>query len=131
MVNLDKSEASFSRNMLDSIIEMIPNMMSVKIVQSHSRYMGLPVLFGRSKKEFFSLMIDRVWKKLKGWKEIVLSWSGKEVFIKVAAQAIMLYIMRCFKLPEGVCRDIESMMSKFWWGSTSREGERKLHWFSW
>jgi hypothetical protein len=40
------------------------------------------VVFGRSKKAIFSLVTDRVWKKLKGWKEKSLSQAGKEVLIK-------------------------------------------------
>ncbi|MCI69905.1 hypothetical protein A2U01_0091168, partial [Trifolium medium] len=43
--------------------------MRVKTVVSHAKYLGLPVVFGRSKKAIFSLVTDRVWKKLKGWKE--------------------------------------------------------------
>lgn len=69
VVNLDKSEASFSRNVCEEEKEMICNQMNVKTVMSHTRYLGLPVVFGRSKKEIFSFVIDRVWKKRKGWKE--------------------------------------------------------------
>ncbi|XP_058727572.1 uncharacterized protein LOC131599118 [Vicia villosa] len=128
MVNLEKSEASFSSNVLEIVIEMIYNRMGVKTLQSHSKYLGLPVLFGRSKKEVFSLVVDSVWKKLKGWKEGVLFQARKEVLIIAVAQAIPLYIMSCFKISEGVCKELESMMAKFWW--VSREGERKLYWVS-
>jgi hypothetical protein len=69
VVNLDKSEASFSRNVPEEDKDMICNMMSVKTVMSHTKYLGLPLVFGRSKKEIFSFIVDRVWKKLKGWKE--------------------------------------------------------------
>lgn len=122
LVNLEKSEASLSRNVLDEVKDMIRNRMNVKTVLSHSKYLGLPVVFGRSKK-------DRVWKKIKGWKERLLSRAGKETLIKAVAQAIPTYIMSCYKLPEGCCKDIESMLAKFWWGS--KEGERKIHWMSW
>lgn len=70
-----------------------------------------------------------MWKKIKGWKEQFLSKAGKEVLIKSVAQAIPTYIMGCFKLPEAICHEIESIVSKFWWGS--KEGERKVHWMSW
>jgi len=66
VVNLDKSEESFSRNVREEEKEMICNKMNVKTVMSHTKYLGLPVVFGRSKKEIFSFVIDRVWKKLKG-----------------------------------------------------------------
>ncbi|MCH82297.1 ribonuclease H protein [Trifolium medium] len=37
--------------------------------------------------------------------------------------------MSCYKIPEGCCANIESMLSKFWWGSS--EHNRKIHWMSW
>lgn len=64
---------------------MICNRMGVKTVMSHYRYVGLPVVFGRSKKEILCFVIDHVWKKLKGWKEKCLSRAGKEVLIKAVA----------------------------------------------
>ncbi|XP_058784603.1 uncharacterized mitochondrial protein AtMg00310-like [Vicia villosa] len=87
------------------------------------------MVFGRSKKEVFRLDVERVWKKVKGWKEKFLSRAGKEVLIKVVAQAIPTYIMSCYRIPENVCKEIESMLEKFWWGS--KEGERKIHWLKW
>jgi hypothetical protein len=75
--------------------------MDVKAVTSHSKYLGLPVIFGKSKNEVFSFVRDRVWKKLKGWKEKFLSRAGKETLIKAVAQAIPSYVMSCYKIPEG------------------------------
>lgn len=64
---------------------MIRNRMQVKTVTRHTQYLGLPVILGRSKKEIFSMVMDRVWKKIKGWKEKVLSRFGKETLIKAVA----------------------------------------------
>jgi hypothetical protein len=113
LVSLDKSEVSFSRNVLNIEKEMICNKIEVKVVTFHTRYIGLPVMFGRSKKEVFSFVQDRIWKKLKGWKEKCLSRAGKETLIKYVPQAIPNYIMSCFEIPEDCCNIIESMLSKF------------------
>jgi hypothetical protein len=58
-------------------------------------------VFGRSKKDVFSFVQERVWKKVKGWKEKFLSRAGKETLIKAVAQAIPNYIMSCYKVPKG------------------------------
>jgi hypothetical protein len=129
MVNLDKSEVSFSRNVPEIEKDMICHQIAIKTVASHSRYLGLPVIFGRSKKDVFSFVQERIWKKVKGWKEKFLSRAGKETLIKSVAQAIPNYIMSCYKIPEGCCKSIESMLAKFWWGS--EETSRKVHWLSW
>ncbi|XP_058736181.1 uncharacterized protein LOC131608553 [Vicia villosa] len=90
VVNLEKSEASYSRNVCDVVKLTIQNRIQIKTVARHSKYLGLSVIFGRSKKEIFKLVIERVWKKLKGWKEKFLSRAGKEVLIKAVAQAIQI-----------------------------------------
>ena len=37
--------------------------------------------------------------------------------------------MGCFKLPIGICNEIETLISKFWCG---QHGERrKIHWLRW
>jgi len=58
-----------------------------------------------------------------------LSTVGREVLIKSVVQAIPTYVISCFLLPIGLCEHIESMISKFWWGS--KQGGRKIHWIKW
>jgi hypothetical protein len=65
VVNLDKSEASFSRNVQIDDKNIICNIMGAKTVEAQSRYIGFPIPFGRSKKIVFPFVIDRVWKKKK------------------------------------------------------------------
>jgi len=108
---------------------MICNMMGAKAVEAQSRYLGFPIPFGRSKKVVFSVVMHRVWKKVKGWKERFLSRAGKETLIKAVAQAIRNYILSCYKMPVGCYREIDSMLAKFWWGSNM--DQKKIHWMSW
>ena len=84
---------------------------------------------GKKKKVSFEYIKERVWRKLHGWEEKLLSQAGREVLIKAVVQAIPPYTMNCFKLPLGLCDDIESMIRKFWWGQ--RGDRRKIHWVSW
>lgn len=60
VVNLDKFEASFSRNMREDVREVIRNRMEVKTVDIHVRCLGLPVMLGRSKKAIFALVIEKM-----------------------------------------------------------------------
>ena len=72
-----------------------------------------PLLLEKSKNEVFVEIKERVGRKLAGWKEKLLSIGGREILIKVVAQAIPTYTMSCFQLPKGLCDDIEGMMRKF------------------
>ena len=91
--------------------------------------MGLPAFVGRAKKHSFVYINERIWKKLQGWKEKLLSQAGREVLIKSVIQAIPTYSMSCFKLLKGLIKDIEIMIQKFWWGYNGEA--RKVHWVKW
>nr|XP_023892926.1 uncharacterized protein LOC112004916 [Quercus suber] len=64
-----------------------------------------------------------------GWEGKLLSQAGREILIKAVAQALPTYAMSCFKLPRGLCHDIEALVKKFFWGQRG-EG-RKIHWTKW
>ena len=72
---------------------------------------------------------ERIWKKLKGWKEKLLSQVGREILVKVVIQAIPTYTMSCFKMPKGLIYEIECLIRKFWWGY--RGEQKRIHWISW
>ena len=48
--------------------------------------------------------------------------------LKAVIQAIPTYAMSVFLLPKTLCHDINSMMSKFWWGH--KENDSKMAWMS-
>jgi hypothetical protein len=77
----------------------------------------------------FKYIRDPVWKRIQGWLELLLSAAGKEVLIKIVAQAVPTYSMACFRLPRGLCHHINSLLRNFWWGS--KEGTRHTCWVSW
>ena len=62
----------------------------------HRKYLGLPTLIGKSKKQVFAEIKEKVGKKLSRWKEKMLSMGGKEILIKAVAQAVPTYTMAIF-----------------------------------
>jgi ribonuclease HI len=129
MVNLDKSELMFSKCVPVNNQREISQVLPMQRVDHFSSYLGMPMEMGRSKAQLFSHLSDKVWKKLKGWKEKKLSFAGRGTLIKAVAQAIPTYIMSCFLLPKKLCKHLEQMACNFWWGSSS--DKRKLHWVNW
>lgn len=79
------------------------------------KYLGMPIRASRSTCKQFSYLVDRVWHKLSGWKEKLLTQAQKEVLIKVVIQALSSYTMQCFLLSKGNCRNLVSLTRKFWW----------------
>ena len=83
-------------------------------------------MVGRNRSASLNFIKERVWGKIQGWKEKMLSQASKEVLLKAIVQVIPTFAMSCFRLPVGLCRDIEMMIRKFWWGQ--RGDRRKIHW---
>uniref|UniRef100_A0A2N9IN55 Reverse transcriptase domain-containing protein n=1 Tax=Fagus sylvatica TaxID=28930 RepID=A0A2N9IN55_FAGSY len=127
-VNSGKTALFFSHNTLQCQREVILQMFGATPTTRFEKYLGLPPIIGRAKKQIFHEIKDRVWRRLQGWKEKFLSQAGREVLIKSVIQAIPTYAMSCFKLPLGFCSELTSMATRFWWGQKGTE--RKVHWLS-
>ncbi|KAK2390980.1 hypothetical protein QL285_064484 [Trifolium repens] len=128
-INLSKSEVFFSRNMSRAGQEDLSNIMGVKHVLGTGTYLGLPSMVGRSKKQTFAYIKDRIWRRINGWRSRPLSRAGKEVMIKSVLQAIPAYIMNIYLLPDNLINDIERMINAFWWGGGSNNSGIK--WLAW
>ncbi|KAL9659004.1 hypothetical protein QQ045_028263 [Rhodiola kirilowii] len=125
-VNLSKSEIYFGGNVTDDERRRICELLGVRQVSFMSRYLGLPVAFGHNRTELCKYIVERIWKKVQGWKEKSLSIAGKEVLIKAVVQAMPTYAMSCFKIPESLIKRMVSIVSNYWW-SNSKVG-KGIHW---
>jgi hypothetical protein len=101
----------------------------VNPTRRYEKYLGLPALIGRSRISAFTDIKGKIWERINGWQEKFLSQAGKEILLKAVVQAIPTYTMSVFLLPKTLCNDINSMMSRFWWGH--KENEKKMAWMSW
>jgi hypothetical protein len=124
-INLDKSEMMFSPLMHHHIKQELQEILPFSITNSIDKYLGLPTHIGHSKQAAFSFIMDRIRKKLKGWKERYLSFAGRSILINAVIQAIPTYVMSCFLLPKGLCDQIERAICRFLWGSNDKQ---RIHW---
>ena len=84
-LNRTKTSLFFSSNTPMDIQEIIKERFGAQVIKHHEKYLGLPSLVGRNKKNTFNSIKDKLRKKLSGWKEKLLSKAGKEVLIKALA----------------------------------------------
>lgn len=118
----------FSPNARPGDVVAIQQILPFQVVDSFYRYLGLPARIGRSKVEVFTYLKDRLWGRVSGWQEKNLSQAGIEVLIKSVLQAILTYVMSCFKLPSTILDETEKIIRRYWWGSKNSRG---IPWMSW
>lgn len=93
------------------------------------KYLGLPVYTKKSKTKAFEYIKEKLWRKIKGGKEKMLSKDGREILIKVGAQAIPVYAMSYFDLTKSIFDDISSMIRRY--QSIHMDKENKVHCIGW
>jgi hypothetical protein len=129
MINKEKSSIMFSRNAGGERKALFKANLGISVEALNEKYLGLPVYMGRLKAWTFSYIKDLIWSRIQCWMMRLLSKAGKEVLIKAVAQAMPTYAMSCFDLTKGLCDEISTMISRYWWAN--QENERKMHWLSW
>ena len=106
----------------------IQQLLGARIMSNTEKYLGLPIVSGKSKVNTFKELQEKITKRVMGWKEKFISKASCEILIKTVAQAISTYSMGLFKIPKSICDNINSILLKYWWGQTKEE--RKIHWIN-
>lgn len=125
VINKDKSAVMFSKGTSQAAKRKFKNLLQISNEAFNERYLGLPIYLGKSKSKAFGYLLEKVWKKIQGWKEKFLSRAGKEILVKAVAQAIPIFAMSCFDLTKTLCDDISSMVCRYWWNN---QEEDRHHW---
>ena len=72
-------------------------------------YLGLPSMIGSDRSDSFTYLVERVVNRLKGWKEKLLSFGGKEILLKAIIQSILVLLCLFLKSPRRCAK--KSLMS--------------------
>ena len=104
MINKEKITLFFSKNTEESSQVAIQVALQVLAIRHYDKYLGLPSFVGQNRMACFTKIKERIWARMQGWKEKLLSQAGKEVMIKAVVQSIPVYSMNVFKLPVGYVR---------------------------
>jgi hypothetical protein len=129
MINKEKSAIMFTPNTEEADREKVMQTLHIQKTTMNDKYLAMPVHVGKCRTNVFAYLKERVWNRIQGWKEKTLSWAGKEVLIKVVAQAIPTFVMGCFDLTKDMCDQISTVIARYWW--SNQDKDNKIHWISW
>lgn len=91
--------------------------------------LGVPALGRAPRRSDFCYLIERVKKKLAGWKATQLSLTGRITLAKSVLEAMPIYPMMTVQLPSACIEEVHRLQRAFIWGDTSTR--RKVHKVSW
>ena len=81
-INNDKSSIFFSKGCPQGTRQRIKDILVVQNESLSEKYFGMPTEVGQSKNGTFKYIIDRVWERIRGWMQKLLSAAGKDVLIQ-------------------------------------------------
>ncbi|KAL6509414.1 hypothetical protein OROGR_022724 [Orobanche gracilis] len=93
MVNYEKSAICFRRNTVEADRRAAESILGVREGTTAEKYLGLPSLVGRRKKEILGYLKDRILGQIRSWNSKFLSRAGREVLLKSVIQAMPSYAM--------------------------------------
>lgn len=129
LINKEKSSITFSPKTSQEIRNRVKTQLGITKEGGAGKYLGLPELFGRRKRDLFESIVTRIKKKAASWATKRLSSAGKLIMLKSVLTAIPSYSMSCFLLPVGLCKRIQSALTRFFWDS--KQEKKGMAWVAW
>lgn len=129
-VNLNKSSVFFSSNTEVGMRLRVCSVLGVNEAGESSTYLGLPNILGRNKSVLLGYLKEKMRQRIQRWEGSFISKAGEELLIKIVAQSLPCYAMNVFLLPVELCREMEQLMCKYWWQSSSKNS-KGIHWKRW
>jgi hypothetical protein len=93
------------------------------------KYLGVPLHFTNLRKEDLQRIIDKIIKRIAGWKGRLLSYAGRLTQLKACLASVPIYLMSIIKFPKWAITMINSQMSHFLWNNN--EDCHKYHLANW
>ena len=123
-----KSRAFFSPNVRAESRAELCEILGFRTTPSLGNYLGFPIKHS-SMHQDFGFVIERVQKRLTGWKANLLSFAGRLVLTQSVITTVPNYAMQFVALPTKVLSNVDKLSRNFLWGST--ENKKNFHLLSW
>lgn len=128
-INLTKSSITLSSKTPQSQRSRAIRQLHIRNEGGTGKYLGILENFGRKKRDIFAELVDKIRQRSHSWSSRFLSPARKETLLNSVLSAMPSYSMSCFKLPTSLCKQIQSILCRFWWDS--KPGVRKMSWIAW
>ncbi|KAL1133414.1 hypothetical protein V6Z11_A12G039700 [Gossypium hirsutum] len=119
-VNFKKPMILFSPNTSRALRTNFRDILGMMVMKNLNNYLGLPIPIGKKKIAASKEITNRLSCRINSWTKRLLSFGGKEVFIKAVLQSIPIYAMSIFLAPKGVIDDIQAKLSRTWWSGKDK-----------
>jgi hypothetical protein len=123
-INYSKSELT-PINLDEEETQGYTKIFCCKIGKFPFTYLGVPLHYEKLRREDIQPVVDKIMKRIAGWKERLLSYGARLTLLKACLASIPIYLMSIIKFPKWVIQAINSQMAKFFWDD--KEEKHRYH----
>lgn len=127
-VNYDKSEL-IPINLEDDELNSLADVFGCPIGNFPIKYLGIPLHYKKLSREDIQPLVDKILKRIAGWRGRLLSYAARITLIKACLASIPIYLLSFFKFPKWAVDLINTQMANCLWNDF--EGHRKIHLANW
>ncbi|KAL2947351.1 hypothetical protein AAZX31_20G064500 [Glycine max] len=92
-------------------------------------YLGMPIAVKASSRVVWEPLINKFEAKLSKWNQKILSMGGKVTLIKSVLNALPIYLLSFFKIPQRIVDKLVSLQRQFMWGGNQQHN--RISWVKW
>ncbi|KEH24455.1 reverse transcriptase, putative [Medicago truncatula] len=111
-----------------SLILNASHISGIQSITSLEKYLGFPMLHGRSKRSDFNLIIEKMQARLASWNNKLLNRTGRVTLATSVLSSIPTYYMQINWLPQNICDSIDHTTRNFVWKGTDNKGIHLVNW---
>lgn len=113
-INRDKSNIFFGRRTPPGIINLFTSRLCIPVASVEEwRYLGFPFVSHGRQRQRLGFLYYNTLRRIRGWKEKLLSFDGRAVLIKAVVQALPIYAMSSILLPRLILKDLERVTRQY------------------
>lgn len=94
-INADKSSISFSSKTPQADRDRVKAYLGISREGGVGKYLGLPELFGKKKRDLLASIVDRMKQTAQGWSSRFITTAGKLTMLQSVLSAIPSFAMSC------------------------------------
>ena len=127
-INYDKSDL-LVLGMDDERANDVAKVFCCKRSDFPMKYLGVPLHFSKLRREDLQPVIDKIVKRIAGWKGRLLSYAGRLTLLKSCLASIPVYLLSIINFPRWAIDMLNSHMGHFLWNNS--EDRHKYHLANW
>lgn len=129
MINFHKS--TFTPIHVESgLTSALASILGCTVASFPQSYLGLPLSTHKLNIKDFFFIIDKIDRRLAGWRGVLLNIAGRAILVRAVLRALRIYAMTAVLLPAGIVQEIDKCCRAFFWAGQVKVsgGQCKVAW---